>query len=369
MNEIIQELPKTANSTKKNKHKRHNKYQIWELFDNEYNQNNFVDQKLECLYSKDNCMNSDYCSTCNSILAINEENFLTCTNIGCSIIYKNNLDFTAEWRYYGGDDNQSTDPTRCGIPINPLLHESSFGCKVLSFGYSNYEMQKIKRYTEWQSMPYREKSLYDEFQKIINIAQIHGVPKIIIDEAMRTHKKISEVKTFRGLNRHGIIAASIYIASRINNYPRTAKEIATMFSLDNSSATKGCKNALSIMNELENNNNNINNTNEKTNLYQTIPINFIERYCSKLNINNELTMLCKFVANKINNQNLIPENTPHSIASGIIYFVSQICNLNISKKSINTISDISEVTINKCYKKLVTMKDVLIPQVILDKYG
>ena len=80
-------------------------------------------------------------------------------------------------------------------------------------------------------------------------------------------------------------------------------------------------------------------------------------------------MLCKFIANKINNQNLIPENTPHSIASGIIYFVSQICNLNISKKAINTISDISEVTINKCYKKLDIMKDQLIPQVIMDKYG
>ena len=34
------------------------------------------------------------------------------------------------------------------------------------------------------------------------------------------------MKTFRGCNRDGIIAASIYLASRIFNYPRTAKEIA-----------------------------------------------------------------------------------------------------------------------------------------------
>ena len=40
-------------------------------------------------------------------------------------------------------------------------------------------------------------------------------------------------------------------ACRINNYPRTAKEIATMFHLDNTSATRGCKNAISIINELE----------------------------------------------------------------------------------------------------------------------
>ena len=41
------------------------------------------------------------------------------------------------------------------------------------------------------------------------------------------------MKTFRGDNRDGIIAASIYISFRINKYPRTAKEIATLFNLDN----------------------------------------------------------------------------------------------------------------------------------------
>ena len=68
-------------------------------------------------------------------------------------------------------------------------------------------MRKIRRYTEWQSMPYKEKSQYDEFQKILIMASQSGIPKIIIDDAIRFHKKISEQKTFRGLNRDGIIAA------------------------------------------------------------------------------------------------------------------------------------------------------------------
>tara|TARA_Y100000591_G_C21844683_1_gene707949 strand:- start:2433 stop:3524 length:1092 start_codon:yes stop_codon:yes gene_type:complete len=348
------------NTTKKKRINKNNKKELWKLYDNEFNNNNNIDN-IECLYTNSE---SNLCELCNNILMINDEGFLTCTNTTCGIIYKNKLDYSAEWRYYGADDNSNIDPTRCGVPINPLLHESNFGCKLLINGNSTYELQKIKRYTDWQAMPYKEKSLYDEFQKIINIAQTNGIPKIITDEAMRMHKKISEVKSFRGLNRDGIIAASIYIACKINNYPRTAKEIATMFSLDNSSATKGCKNALSILNEIEQNDN----TNNKVTLYKTTPICFIERYCSKLDINDELTMLCKFIANKIESLNLIPENTPHSIASGIIYFVSRTCNLNISKKSINLISDISEVTINKCFKKLEVLQNELIPKVILNKY-
>ena len=66
---------------------------------------------------------------------------------------------------------------------------------------------------------------------------------------------------------------------------------------------------------------------------------------------------------------MIPENTPQSIAAGIIYFVSQVCNLNITKRDVNIVSDTSQVTINKCYKKLDLMKDGLIPSQIINKYA
>ena len=71
-------------------------------------------------------------------------------------------------------------------------------------------MRKIKRYTEWQSMPYEENQKYDEFELLQLMSRNKGIPKIIIDEALR-HDKLSDAKTFRGLNRDGIIAASLYI--------------------------------------------------------------------------------------------------------------------------------------------------------------
>ena len=345
-----------ADKTKKIK-KKINKKHLWNSFKNEINE-----KDIECLYSTDKPQ--DICHCCESILMINDEGFLNCSNKTCGIVYKDIIDHSAEWRYYGADDSNICDPTRAGPPINPLLKESSFGCKVMCNSVASYEMRKIKRYSEWQSMPYKEKSQYDEFQRITLLATQGGIPKIIIDDALKYHKLITEKKTFRGLNRDGIIAASIYIASRINNYPRTIKEIATIFYLDNTSATRGCKNAISIINDSEFDFNN----EDKTLLCNTTPSSFIERYCSKLNINNELTKLCSFIAIRLVKNNLIPENTPHSIAAGIVYFVSQECNLNVSKQNINTISGISEVTINKCYKKLVTMKNVLIPKVILEKY-
>jgi transcription initiation factor TFIIB len=353
-----------SKKTQKKKLNHINKKKLWNLFDSEIR--SAENEPLKCVYEKPNGAESiHFCQTCSSSLAISEDQYLTCTNPSCGIINKDILERGPEWRWYGSSDSQSSDPTRCGLPINPLLKESSYGCKIICSTRATYEMRKIRRYTEWQSMPYKEKSQYDEFQRITILARQGGIPKMIIDDAVRYHKKISEAKTFRGLNRDGIISASIYISCRINKYPRTAKEIATIFHLDNTSATKGCKNAMSIINSLESECLN----NEKTELCKTTPISFIGRYCSKLNINSELTKLCCFIAHQIERNNLIPENTPPSIAAGIIYFVAQICNLNISKKNVNVISEISEVTINKCYKKLDLLKFQLIPKVIHDKYS
>ena len=350
-----------SQQTKKKKKSKKSLKKLWNAFESVENK----EKKLELLYESQNLRQRERCDLCNSAVAYTQQKLLTSTNTCCAVVYKDVLDETAEWRYYGADDSSMSDPTRCGMPINPLLKESSYGCKVICGGRSSYEMRKIRRYTVWQSLPYKEKSQYDEFETIKLMSKNAGFPKIIVDEALRQHKKLSEEKTFRGDNRDGIIAASIYIAARIHKYPRTAKEIASIFHLDNTSATKGCKNAVNLLNKMEKDDA----SSDKTHFYKTTPTAFIERYCSKLGLNKELTKVCLFVAHKISQKNLIPENTPHSVAAGIVYFVAQSCNLNVSKKNVNKCSEISEVTINKCYKKLDKIKRELIPQIILKKYA
>ena len=339
---------------------------LWEIFDNDKKTllvsdlDNTADQKLECIYNKE----LDLCNYCNSSLIIMEDGFPTCTNINCGIINRDVLDYSPEWRFYGNDDKNANDPTRCGNPINPLLVESSFGCKVLCTSSSSYEMKKIRKWAEWQSMPHKEKALYDEFQFITTMAQNAGIPKIFIDDAIIIHKDISEQKMFRGMNRDGIKAASIYISCRLNGCPRTPHEIAEIFKLDKTSATNGCSMAVNILHNIERNVE----TSQQSDLCVTLPSSFIERYCSKLGFNNELTMLAKFVTNKVESNNIITDNIPHAIAAGIVYFVAQNCNMNVNKLEIKAVCGVSEVTINKCYKKLEIIKESLIPQRILDKY-
>ena len=326
---------------------------IWKLYDEE-----FIKPKKEV---EEEII--DNCKKCTSVLKIGDNGFYCCSNKACGIMYKNKVDMGAEWRFYGAEDSKTSDPSRCGMPINPLLQESSFGCKITCNSNSSYEMKKIRRYTEWLSMPYKEKSKYEAFQIITTHANQAGIPKIFIESAIRYYNIISNNKTYRGLNRDGLLAASVYIAFSANNNARTAKEIASIFNLDTSSATKGCKNALNILNDIEEH------TVDKTELETTTPDSFIHRYCSKLGMNNNLTELCYIIAIIVWKKGLISENTPHSISTGIIYYVCQKCHLNISKLDIHNYSQISEVTINKCYKKLESIESQFLPPEIKTKYN
>lgn len=362
-----------SNSNSKTKKKKKEstfleKSKLWEIFDSdkkhldESNDMNNIDDesKLTCIYSS----NNELCNLCNSQLMIMDDGFPTCTSAMCGVMNRDILDYSPEWRFYGADDKNANDPTRCGNPINPLLMESSFGCKVLCGTKSSYEMKKIRKWTEWQSMPHKEKSLYDEFQFITIMAQNAGIPKIFIDDAMAIHKEISEQKMFRGMNRDGIKSASIYISCRLNGCPRTAHEIAEIFKLDKTSATTGCSMAVNILHNIERN---IEPSN-KADLCLTTPSLFIDRYCSKLNFNQELTMLSKFIANKVEQNNIITDNIPHAIAAGIVYFVAQLCQMNITKQDIKQVCGVSEVTVNKCFKKLDLLREKLLPKAIIDKY-
>ena len=135
------------------------------------------------------------------------------------------------------------------------------------------------------------------------------------------------------------------MSCKSNNVPRSAKEVAKMFNLNISIMTKGCKKFNEIMN---------------INYESSTPEDFIKRFCTKLN-RSDIVDICVHVIKKADEYSIVAENAPPSIAAGVIYLVSNIGKHNITKKQISKVCDISEVTINKCYKKLETYSKFIFP--------
>lgn len=304
----------------------------------------------------------DVCLACGaSGMAIVDDGFPTCPNPSCGAVNSVVLDYGPEWSTFGREDKSGNDMTRCGNPANPLLKESSAACKVMRMSRCSYEMRKIDKSIEWMSMPHKEKTLWDEFQYITNIGRIAGITQKIIDDALIKHKEISEQQMFRGVNRDSIKAASIYIAYRQNGFPRTAAEIAQMFHLDKKNATKGCALAVSILNNIERN------SDKQTELCRITPALIVERYCSYFAVEDDLVLLAKFMAHKIECLGLIRDNTPQAVASGIVFYLGQRYALPFGKPDIIAKCHISDVTIAKCYKKMVLYEAQIVPPCMLAK--
>ena len=315
--------------------------------------------KNKKLSNKKQSKSNEYCEECSSqdIVIINGE--LICRNCGC--INDTVIDANAEWRYYGSDDSKFSDPTRCGLPTNDLLPQSSLGSSI---GYrygESFEMRKIRNYHLWNAMPYRERALYGVFE-IIQIRAINnGIPSCIIDEAKNLYKKISEIQINRGSNRKGIIASCIYKACILQGCPRSAKEIAEIFELNIKHMTKGCKKFDEIMN--------MNNSNTK--IVCTPSSNscdFIQRYCSRLGLGEDIINICRHICENVDKyDNFVDNSGPPAIAACSIYLVCTLFNINVTKKDISETCGITEVTINKPYKDMLKYHVHLLPKYVLKR--
>ena len=303
----------------------------------------------------------DRCYHCDNIELVTVNGTIVCDN--CGTVNDNIIDYNAEWRYYGSEDSKYSDPTRCGMPTNELLPQSSLGSTISFKHKETYDMRKIRNYHMWNAMPYKERSLYNVFDSIQVRAVNNGIPSCIIEEAKILYKSIAETKISRGANRKGIIASCIYKACLLHNSQRTPQEIADMFKISTTNMTKGCKNFDTIMNI---------NKNKNISVPGSSSVDFIRRFCSYLKIGNNIHQICKHVCREAEKNNLVSKCIPPSVAAGSIYLVINLLNnsiekIPITKKDISEKCKISEVTISKCYKELLKYHKHLLPKEILDK--
>ena len=331
---------------------------LWQLYDNisdTFNSENEKNNKLKIIDDE----NDNICISCEIKSDFKYEDGYK----WCNLCGENNgiqIDTNAEWRYYGYEDSKSSDPTRCGMPANNLLYNISCGTMISSRGNSQ-ELKRLRTIHKYITSNYNDRAILSIFENLTIIASNNNINPMIVDYAKKIYKDIRDVKISRGINRDALIAVCLMASLNINNVSRSQKEIAEIFDINQSHITQGRKKLLELNNYIKNN------LIYKINI--TTPEHFIPRFCSTLGITQKYIDLMRLICKKILKLPDISENTPPAIAAGVIYFIIYLCQLNISKKTISDICKISEVTINKCFKKLLIFVDLLLSDDIKKNYN
>ena len=302
--------------------------------------------------------NMELCSDCGTTTLIEQYGKYICKT--CGLFNGDVIDQKQEWRYYGSEDNKNADPSRCGIPTNELLPNSSIG-SVIGFGNNeSHMMRRIRNMQYWNTIPYRESSLLESFNNISVMSQNAGISSCIIEEAKYMYKKVSELKTSGRTKKEAMKAASVYMACQIKDVPRSCKEIADMFNIkDVKVMSKAIKKFDEIWNSIKNKENRERDIIEESEdeeekkedaIHESQQ--YLHRYCSKLDINDEIYNVCYKLVTFVENQKILETHNPLSRIASCLYYIIYKYNLENNKSNIIEICDVSGVTIDKCYNKL-----------------
>ena len=282
--------------------------------------------------------------------------------LDCSLINRELLDRNPDWNNFNDGKNVIN---RCGCPTNYFLPKSSLGTKVKHSKFSRISMLQT-----WDNMPYRERSLLAVLKDIEVRCKKKNIPLQVIENAKILFKHINDSKhlegfnqgkniIIRGLNRQCLIAACVFNGATLQEIPLSPKEIGEIFDINEKQVTRGCRKFRDIL---------------KTHdilrfIKSSQSQDFISRkaYSNQLNLDNSHINVAKKIATNVKRLDIAPDHQPRSIAAGSVMLMSNILDLNISKKNISECFKISQVTIMKTYRKIFSYRKVLVNDEACDK--
>jgi len=226
-------------------------------------------------------------------------------------------------------------------------------------------------------MKNKEKSLNEVFEIITSICTIHKIPKIISDTARILYKKIHDSKhktgvnigkniITRGKNRRSIYAACVMKACEMNRDPRTLKEIAIMFCIEEKKLSKGIKQFDKF----------IKNADEQCTIVDQLEDTTPEDYIRKLSLpdfkrkfkiclkmdeltSSEINMAVR-IAKNCGKMKLASDHNAQAIAVGAILLMTDQEKITIDRKQLAKLYRTSDVTVGKIYNKIRPYVDGLV---------
>ena len=259
--------------------------------------------------------------------------------------------------------NEKNATSSYGCPSNYFCPVSALGTKIKSRGYS-----RISAIQRQGQVPYSEKELLTTIKSIESKCQKYQIKQPIIDTAKTLYKKIRDYKHTKGkrkgknmimrcINRRSMIAACVFIACKLQNEPRSPKEIADLYDLEIKHVNRGYRKFLNL----------ISIDNFYNEFKSSKSTDFIERYSLKLGLAEKYIEIAKDISKNIHKLDIVSTHEPSSVAAGCLLLVSKIHGLtSITKKKISEVFQISDVTISKTYRRIFHYHQIITNNTLTD---
>ncbi|MFQ5870569.1 MAG: transcription initiation factor IIB family protein [Candidatus Geothermarchaeales archaeon] len=175
-----------------------------------------------------------------------------------------------------------------------------------------------------------EKSLAEGLSLIGKAGSHLFLPRSFIDEAAYLYRKVAEADVIRGRTIAGFVAASLYIAARLNEAPRTLQEVVEVLDAPRRQVTIALKLMLRRL---------------RISLPPIEPESYIQLFASELGLSARVETITRQILGEVRKAERYNSKTPRGTAAAAIYMAAKALGRKVSQAEISRVARVSEVTI------------------------
>lgn len=289
------------------------------------------------------------CTYCNSsdIVFDSSTGEYICCNCGL-VLQRTNIDRSPEWRAF--TEEERSEMERVGPPPTPIYDVGGLSTKIVPTKEREGDSQdpsKYLRLAKWQDRSVQSSPLSRSLPKVQYLINSVGLklncPQVVIERAIDVYRIAHSKGLLKGRALEAEIAASLYMACKLLDNPRTLHEIAQAYGISKVSIAKAYRELSWSMGSPK-----------KTDEAELILV----RLANKLGISGKLLNISLNLLKSARERKLTSGRSPKSLAAACIYLASVMTNSELTQKEIASAGDVTEVTLRNRYKEMIQALDL-----------
>jgi len=246
-------------------------------------------------------------------------------------------------------DNEDFEKrSRSGAPFDPRVANNlitEVGSNVDLFKLpkkTQIMIKRIRKKNRWTSSAL-EQNLNNGLGQLKIISGYLNIPDRVEKEAARLYRMAAEKGITRARSTEKLIAACVYVASKMQDMPKTLNEVAEASKLDKHVIAKTYKLLLRRLG---------------MKLMPTSPVDFVGRFASELGLNPDIQTKTVKMIEKIQKMGLNSGKNPTSLAAVSLYITALLNKTKVTQTKIAKVSGITETTLRNRCKEMLDALDI-----------
>ncbi len=173
--------------------------------------------------------------------------------------------------------------------------------------------------------------------EIDRLSSLLSIPEETRESSSEIYRKAWESDLIHGRSIEKVLAASMYMACRKHNVPRTLDEIENITKVGRKDIVKTSK-LLAKRLDMK--------------LAPTSPLEYVSRFCAKLNLEKPVEEQARKIIKKALERDITSGRGPTGIAASAIYIAAILCDDRKTQKDVAEATGVTEVTLRVRYKEI-----------------